>query len=204
MLRRQSPDGLLSCLGVPADRREERGLVRAGGDMPLGLVRGRPRTFLSHQIGQHPFQHVLLATGDCGEPVSAWSFPAPVVGWADEASAQVAGLRLLPGLRTPQPRPGLPPRDRAARTRLPLPRLPAPVARRRHPELRGCRAPPRPRGPRHPLTRPHPSRGGPHLRGQPYEPGDSATTPDVFIDSFGARWQDAPRPATAPPSSAST
>lgn len=48
-------------------------------------------------------------------------------------------LRSLPGLRTPQPRPGLPLRDRGARTRLPLTRLSAPVAHRRCPELRDCR-----------------------------------------------------------------
>lgn len=89
------------------------------------------------------------------------------------------------GLRSPQPRPGLPPRDRAARTRLPLPRLPAPVARHRRPaalaDPRGYRAPPRPsRRPRRPLILPpSPARWPaparpPRPTPTPYEPGGPA------------------------------
>jgi hypothetical protein len=73
----QPLDRQVSGLGVLADRREERGFVRVGCDVPLGL--DRLCSLLSCQVDQRPFQRVLLTPSDGGEPVGPGAFPVSVV-----------------------------------------------------------------------------------------------------------------------------
>ncbi|GGJ63350.1 hypothetical protein GCM10010121_087510 [Streptomyces brasiliensis] len=50
---------------------------------------------MPYQVKQGPFQNALFTSREGGEPVGAWAFPGPVVGWPGKVTAQVAGLEMV-------------------------------------------------------------------------------------------------------------